>query len=114
MQGTNLTGDAGGAPQGTKLIKNIPTFKTEYWNIIGLKLLYLGFLQLSSDKKNLLRSPEQNQSPLYINELEKKDVLGGVTFSFCRHFFHASKLRKNFVIDANILLRASILYSQDT
>lgn len=34
---SNLTGDAEGSLQGTKIIKNIPTFKVEHWNIVELK-----------------------------------------------------------------------------
>ena len=38
IQEKNFSGDTKGASQGTKLIKNIPTFKIEHWNIIELKL----------------------------------------------------------------------------
>ena len=33
----SFLGDVEGTSQGTKVIKNIPTFKTEHWNIIELK-----------------------------------------------------------------------------
>ena len=44
-KGVRFSGDVQGTLRGTNLIKNIPTFKAEHWNNIGLKLLCWGFLQ---------------------------------------------------------------------
>lgn len=78
VQESNHAGDAKGALRGTKIIKNIPTFKIEHWNNIELKLPQWVFSKIGKISLAHSVTPCGIEPMLIINTLQRWGRKGGL------------------------------------